>query len=234
MLTSGCVLVELKKDEQPSYYFSLNNSDLIYNTDTRPSLDQKYDQKFTSKFAPFYEKALTLTEFARIKGITNSQALDSILIRSDISEYDSGSLNEHYEPELAFSTCYGAKDNISRYGWNYNEYQETASVWILRHSAIYTDCSESEKNLNISTFVNLNIASSDRYESFLKDIISKSIFIENNEGVNGPIQSFKYTNNQDGRKYRIECCKNLNELGGEIKIYWDNNATSRYSISNGY
>jgi hypothetical protein len=234
MLTSGCVLIDLKKDESPSYYFSLNDSEEIFNTNTRPSQDKKYDQKFTSKFEPFNGKPLSISEYAEIKGITNFQALDSILLKDDITEYKLDLLTVHYEPELDFSSCYGAKDNFYLYGWNYSEYEETASIWITRHCAIFNDCSEAKLILNTSTFVNIDIADSQKYDAFLNALINKSTFIENIEGVKGPLQVFKYTNSQDGRKYRIECGKYLDEQGGLIRIYWDSNSNSKYSIYKGF
>jgi hypothetical protein len=91
-----------------------------------------------------------------------------------------------------------------------------------------------EKSLNTSVYIDIKIADSQHYDTFLKEIIKKSLFIENKEGINGPIQVFKYTNTADSRKYRVECCKNLNRSGGNIKIYWDSNSKSKYSIYNNF
>jgi hypothetical protein len=232
MLENNSVLIDFQEGMKTFYYYSeYDDSDFGGFSYLRPSSDKKYELQYISDLPPFNGEALSVNEFARIMGYTLQQAKDSIESNEYISDYNNIFLGKvNYVPDLDLDFCHSEKSTMLKYAWSYDEESKAAAIWIKRLVNVYAECSDSEKTINISTYLKLWVINNQDYNAFFKSLNTNADFIENKQTQDGISQVFKYVNKSDGKSYIIICIKNLQETGGTIKVFWDSNPKSNFTL----
>lgn len=231
MINNNFVLTVLENQIKTYSYDCLVCDPDGHLSDIRPSLDSKYETKYFSTDFPFLGKSLTLSQYIKLTGYSEEQAIDSLNFNEHITTVKF-SEKVHYEPTLDLNSCYSWEGSDHEYGWEFDEDTKQAAIWVYRTARIFSDCSDNEKISTVSVSVEINVFDNRLFDQVIKNISSKSLFVENTKTSEGRLaQKYNYLNTQDKRKYVILITKSLDSGGGTIKIFWDSNPKSDHSYN---
>jgi hypothetical protein len=215
------VLIEVIEDSIYRFKYLENGMQVWKISNSKPTLDKKYEILFTSINHPFNNKYFTKRQILDSVVIANEEYWNMLL--EDTSVHSIGIIEQgiFYCPNMIPGTCYRMTSKKVEYAWQYNEETENAAIFVLHSVFNHIGTSDPLLKGKKEIVVGIEVFDNNLFYKFVKQIKSISKFQNVTEDIKfGLSEIYTYYDSVAKKSCEIYVQKNKNDQGGVITLKW--------------